>query len=311
MKYLAFDIEAANGYKLSSICSIGIVIADEQFNILSRQNIWINPKTKYNLNGTRKNVGIDLHLDKNLLDNSPDFSQVYDKIQSLLTDPNYMVLGHAVDADVRMLNAACKRYNLPSLNFNFICSQLLYKLYKGEKDVKALGKIANVIGVTFEEHNSEEDALMSMLTLKYLVQESGLTVEQLLKKYHIRIGCNVDFELTRSVTLDGQLSKKHLTQIAVEKIKEYAKTVKKTSNIYKDKVFCLARSLEVGGTEQLYKVVQAIVAGGGKYSSKLVKCNVYVKGEDPTDQDIMREKRVDELVAQGLVTVVTVNDLIN
>ena len=311
MKYLAFDIEAANGYKLSSICSIGIVIADEQFNILSRQNIWINPKTKYNLNGTRKNVGIDLHLDKNLLDNSPDFSQVYDKIQSLLTDPNYMVLGHAVDADVRMLNAACKRYNLPSLNFNFICSQLLYKLYKGEKEVKALGKIANVIGVTFEEHNSEEDALMSMLTLKYLVQESGLTVEQLLKKYHIRIGSNVDFELTRSVTLDGQLSKKHLTQIAVEKIKEYAKTVKKTSNIYKDKVFCLARSLEVGGTEQLYKVVQAIVAGGGKYSSKLVKCNVYVKGEDPTDQDIMREKRVDELVAQGLVTVVTVNDLIN
>ena len=311
MKYLAFDIEAANGYKLSSICSIGIVIADEQFNILSRQNIWINPKTKYNLNGTRKNVGIDLHLDKNLLDNSPDFSQVYNKIQSLLTDPNYMVLGHAVDADVRMLNAACKRYNLPSLNFNFICSQLLYKLYKGEKDVKALGKIANVIGVTFEEHNSEEDALMSMLTLKYLVQESGLTVEQLLKKYHIRIGSNVDFELTRSVTLDGQLSKKHLTQIAVEKIKEYAKTVKKSSNIYKDKVFCLARSLEVGGTEQLYKVVQAIVAGGGKYSSKLVKCNVYVKGEDPTDQDIMREKRVDELVTQGLVTVVTVNDLIN
>ena len=222
-----------------------------------------------------------------------------------------MVLGHAVDADVRMLNAACKRYNLPSLNFNFICSQLLYKLYKGEKEVKALGKIANVIGVTFEEHNSEEDALMSMLTLKYLVQESGLTVEQLLKKYHIRIGSNVDFELTRSVTLDGQLSKKHLTQIAVEKIKEYVKTVKKTSNIYKDKVFCLARSLEVGGTEQLYKVVQAIVAGGGKYSSKLVKCNVYVKGEDPTDQDIMREKRVDELVAQGLVTVVTVNDLIN
>ena len=44
MKYLAFDIEAANGYQLSSICSIGIVVADEQFNIISRENIWINPK---------------------------------------------------------------------------------------------------------------------------------------------------------------------------------------------------------------------------------------------------------------------------
>ena len=310
MKYLAFDIEAANGYKLSSICSIGIVIADEQFNIISRQNIWINPKTKYNLNGTRKNVGIDLHLDKKLLDSSPDFSQVYDKIKSLLTDKSYVVLGHAVDSDVRMLNAACKRYNLPSLNFNFICSQLLYKLYKGEKEVKALSKIANVIGVTFEEHNSEEDALMSMLTLKYIVEDSGLTVEQLLEKYHIRIGSNVDFELTRPVTLDGQISKKHLTQIAVDKIKTYAQRVKKTSNIYKDKVFCLARSFEVGDTPELYQVVQKIIAGGGKYSSRLVKCNVYVKCNNPTEQDILREKRVDELVGQGVVTVTTVDELL-
>ncbi len=310
MNYLAFDIEAANGYKLSSICSIGIVIADEQFNILSRQNVWINPKTKYNLNGTRKNVGIDLHLDKKLLASSPDFSQVYDKIKALLTNPDYVIVGHAVDADVRMLNATCKRYNLPSLNFNFICSQLLYKLYNGEKEVKALGKIANALGVTFEEHNSEEDAYMSMMTLKYLVENSGLSVSQLLQKYHVRVGSNVDFELTRSVSLDGQFSKKHLTQIAVEKIKAYAKTVKKTSNVYKDKVFCIARSLEVGDTPELYEVVRNVIAGGGRYSSKLVKCNVYVKSDNPTDQDIMREKRVDELVAQNLVQVISISQIL-
>ena len=97
----------------------------------------------------------------------------------------------------------------------------------------------------------------------------------------------------------------------LEKIKEYAKTVKKTSNVYKDKVFCLARSLEVGQTDTLYQVVKTIVAGGGRYSSKLVKCNVYVKSDDPTDQDIMREKRVDELVSQGLVQVVSIKDLLN
>ena len=92
MKYLAFDIEAANGYKLSSVCSIGVVIADEHFNVTSRQNIWINPKTKYNLNGTRENVGINLELDKALLDASPDFSQVYSKVRALLTDKDYLVL---------------------------------------------------------------------------------------------------------------------------------------------------------------------------------------------------------------------------
>ena len=188
MKYLAFDIEAANGYQLSSVCSIGVVIADEHFNVVSRQNFWINPKTKYNLNGTRSNVGIDLHLDKALLDSSPDFSQVYHRIRKLLTDKQYLVLGHAVDSDVRMLNAACTRYHLPSIDFDFVCSQLLYRLYRGEKDVKGLNKIANDLGVTFTQHNSEEDAYVSLLTLKFLVEDSGMTVDELLEKYHVRKG---------------------------------------------------------------------------------------------------------------------------
>ena len=310
MKYLAFDIEAANGYMLSSICSVGVVIADEHFNIVSRENIWINPKTKYNLNGTRLNVGIDLHLDKKLLDSSPDFSQVYAKISALLTDPQYLVLGHAVDADVRMLNKACQRYQLPSINFDFICSQLLYKLYKGDKEVKGLSKIADDLGVTFNQHNSEEDAYVSMLTLKYLVESSGLTVDELLDKYHVRKGANKDFELTRPVSLNGQVSAKKLTQVAIERIKQYVSSVKKVSDEYNDRVFCLARSLELSDSEMLYEVLTKIVEKGGRYTAKLFKGNVYVCSPSPTAQDAMREKRVEELSEQGLLKAVTVQDIL-
>ena len=211
MKYLAFDIEAANGYKQYSICSIGIVIADTQFNILSRENVWINPKTKYNLNGTRKNVGIDLHLDKKLLDSSPDFSQVYDKIKALLTDEETVVIGHAVDSDVRMLNETCKHYRLPSINFNFVCSQLLYKMNKGEKEVKALNKIANELQLNYREHNSEDDAWMSLMTVKYLCEQTNQTLDQLLQQYQIRIGSNTNFEIVRPASLLEQVSKKSVT----------------------------------------------------------------------------------------------------
>ena len=310
MKFLAFDIEAANGYKPSSICSVGVVIADEQFNIISRENIWINPKTKYNLNGTRHNVGINLHLDKALLDASPDFSQVYQRLHSLLTSTEYLVLGHAVDADVRMLNAACERYKLPSIDFNFICSQLLYRLYKGEKEVKALNKIAAEMGVEFEQHNSEEDAYVAMLTLKYLVQESGLNVSQLLEKYHIRNGSNNNFELVRPVSLDGQVSKRQQTQVSIDKIKEFAQSVPKTGNKYKDVVFCLARTLELSNSEQLYKIVQVMVSNGARYTAKLAKCNTYIYCDAPTEQDKMREKRVQELVAQGIVTTLTMQQVL-
>ena len=310
MKYLAFDIEAANGYQLSSVCSIGIVIADEHFNVVSRENIWINPKTKYNLNGTRSNVGIDLHLDKALLDASPDFSKVYHRIRTLLTDKQYIVLGHAVDSDVRMLNAACVRYRLPSINFDFVCSQLLYRLYRGEKDVKALNKIANELGVTFMQHNSEEDAYVSLLTLKFLVEDSGMTVDELLEKYQVRKGSNVNFELTRPVSLIGQVSKKKHTQVAIAKIKEYAATVKKTGNDYKDLAFCLARSLELSDSDELYAVVGAIISRGGRYTAKLFKGNYYVASNAASDVDTMREKRVDELCEQGLLKKVTISQII-
>ena len=294
----------------SSICSIGVVIADEQFNILSRENIWINPKTKYNLNGTRANVGIDLHLDKELLDASPDFKEVYPKISALLTDPQYVVLGHAVDSDVRMLNKACERYRLPSINFEFICSQLLYRLYKDEKEVKGLSKIADELGVTFCQHNSEEDAYVSMLTLKYLVSDSGLTVDQLLEKYHVRKGTNHNFALFRPASLTGQVSKKKMTQVAIDKIKEYVTTVKKTSGEYNNIAFCLARSLELSDSTELYAVLKSIVKRGGRYTAKLFKGNVYVQVSSPTDQDVMREKRVAELHEQGLLRVVTIQDVL-
>lgn len=310
MKYLAFDIEAANGYQLSSICSVGVVIADEQFNIISRQNIWINPKTKYNLNGTRENVGIDLHLDKRLLDSSPDFKQQFGIICEMLTDKRYFVFGHAVDADVRMLNAACVRYNLPCINFEFADSQLLYKLYKGDKEVKSLHKIAADIGVEFVEHNSEEDAYATMLTLKYLVNASGLTARQLMDKYRVRMGSNRNFELTRPASLDGQVSKKRVTQVAWDKIKKYASAIEKTGDKFKDVAFALSRSLELSDDETLYKVVDIVIQNGGRYTTKLAKCKIYVYGDVTSEQDVARERRVNELVEQGLVTKINAKQFI-
>lgn len=310
MNYLAFDIEAANGYMPSSICSIGVVIADEQFNIISRENIWINPKTKYNLNGTRENVGIDLHLDQALLNASPDFSGVYSRVKALLTDKNTVVIGHAVDADVRMLNSACERYHLPCINFNFICTQLLYKLYKDEKEVKGLSKIAAELGVEFCQHNSEEDAFVSLLTLKYLVEDSGLQTSELLEKYHVRIGKNRDFEMIRPVSEDGHLSKRRITQAAVEKIKKNIAAVPARNHSWRDKAFAIARSLEIADDERLHAIIEKIAANGGRYVSKLAKCNVYVASDNPSPQDLLREKRVNELVEQGLVVVMNWHDMV-
>jgi len=303
MNYLAFDIEAANGYNPASICSIGIVVADENFNILRKQNLWINPRSKYNLNGTRPNVGIDLHLDQALLDRSPDFASRYDEIASLLMDDETIVLGHAVDSDVRMLNAACKKYNLPCIEFRFVCSQLLYKCFKDDKNVMGLDKIAAELGLQFHQHFSDEDAMMSLFTLQYLCQQTGLDVFQLMEKYNVRWGENKGFEITRPVTLTGQLSKKKVTQAAVEQIKKHIASLKKIkqgrTNSLEGKVVAISRDIEVAGKESWQPVVDKIVLNGGEYTAKIGKCNVYVSAENTSDSSFARERYLSIRVQNG------------
>ncbi|MEG2014737.1 MAG: 3'-5' exoribonuclease [Clostridia bacterium] len=308
MKYLAFDIEAANGYRPYSICSIGIVIADENFTITHSENIWINPKTKYNLDGTRENVGINLHLDKDLIDASPDFTQVYTRVKTFLTDADTQVLGHAVESDVIMLNSACNHYKLPSINFSFMCSQLLFRLYKGEKEVRGLSKIADEIGLQFVQHNSEEDARGSMETLKFLVKETGLSPYELMAKYHIRMGSNYEFELTRTVSLDGQQSKKNLVQKAVSKIKSHI-AVYKGANDGKlsGKTFAFARSMELDKAI-IIPFIDTLCARGGSYTSKLSKANYYVSDGNESDLNKERERVVSTLQSGGKIQVLTINE---
>lgn len=84
----------------------------------------------------------------------------------------------------------------------------VYKLYKGDKEVRALNKIAEDIGVEFSPHASDEDARVSLLTLKYIVDSSGLTLKELLSKYNVRKGENRDFVLTRTVSLSENVKKR-------------------------------------------------------------------------------------------------------
>lgn len=314
MDFLAFDIEAANGYKPYSICSIGVVIADENFRIKHRENIWINPKTKYNLNGTRKNVGIDLHLDKELLENSPDFTAVYPRIVELLTG-DVRVVGHAVESDVLMLNAACKHNKLPSINFKFICSQLLYKLFREEKEVRGLNKIADELGIIFDQHNSEEDAWMSMMTLKYLVEKSKLSVVELMQKYNVRIGENKNFVMTRTVSLSGQVSKRKVRTVAESKIYDYLHKTNfhNASNTLKDKVFCIARSIELGDFDVVKTILDAIYFNGGVYSPKLDKAGYYVKNYSNSEDlmiDELRNQTAKELESKNEIKIISINDLL-
>ena len=127
MNFVFFDIECAGVHKTyAKICAFGYVVCDADFNILQKEDILINPRGKFELTDRKGEKGIVLPYDYSQFSKCPQFREVYPEIKALLEDKNNIIMGHAVLNDVKYLNLETRRFGLPSFNFSFYDSQLLF-----------------------------------------------------------------------------------------------------------------------------------------------------------------------------------------
>ena len=130
MKLVFFDIECAGVHKTyAKICVFGYVVCDENFNILEKEDILINPRGRFELTDRKGEKGITLPYEYSEFKKQPSFPAVYERIKNLLEDKNSYVFGHAVLNDVKYLNLETRRFKLPSFNFRFNDSQLIFMTY--------------------------------------------------------------------------------------------------------------------------------------------------------------------------------------
>jgi DNA polymerase III epsilon subunit-like protein len=180
MKYLFFDIEGACP-KLSTIATFGYALTDESFNVLAREDILMNPASKYDWY-VLKNL---LAYTKAELAKHPKFSEHYEKIKSLLEDSETIVCGFSIVNDLKYLNSECKRYSLPSFTFSFLDVQKLTDKYFESKNQIGIERAYAMLEITDEIllHRSDEDALAAMKVAKKLCEKTGLTLTALSEKY--------------------------------------------------------------------------------------------------------------------------------
>jgi DNA polymerase III epsilon subunit-like protein len=180
MKFLFFDIEGACP-KLSTIATFGYTLTDENFNVLEREDILMNPASKY-----------DWYVLKNLLSytkaelaKKPKFSEHYKKLKSLLEDSETIVCGYSIVNDLKYLNSECKRYSLPPFCFSFLDVQTLADKYFESKNQIGIERAYSMLGIEDEIllHRSDEDALAAMKVAKKLCEKTGLTLSELSGKY--------------------------------------------------------------------------------------------------------------------------------
>ena len=287
MKYVFFDIECACVYKsVAKICAFGYVVTDENFRVLEREDILLNPRGKFHLTDRKGREGLVLPYVYEDFKKYPAFPTAYGRIKALLEDKEHIVLGHATLNDVNYLNLETKRYKLPSLRFSYYDTQFFYMNVKRNFSRQlGLGAMAEELGVEFTPHRAVDDAYATMRVCEALLKsEDAATVPAFVTRYQIRAGRISDYKIT-------QLGSQGLKTYLAERDEERDRRTKAHDEFYRyvnkymhrrkkggsldGKVFCFSKEVEEEVPLSVH-LVAAIFASGGRYTSHPAECNVYI-----------------------------------
>jgi DNA polymerase III epsilon subunit-like protein len=316
MNLVFFDIECASVYKTTAkICAFGYVICDEQFNIIKKEDILINPKGKFHLTDGRGEHGLVLPYEYENFKNYPLFPEVYPTIKQLLEDKNNVVYGHSILNDIKYLQLETNRFKLEPLNFDFSDSQIIYMTSIGDYSRQfGLEYITKDLNVEFTPHRAADDAYATMKIVEAMCKREGLTYLQLEEKLKIKKG-NINGVKVTKPTSQGFIEyvtkrEKDKQQRAKNRSQFYVflsrKRAKKSGKLLGN-TYTFSRNIE-DNLNLSTSLVNSIYEKGGKYSQKLETCNVYVC----EDNDIsIRTKNAQESKNISILSLTKFRELLN
>lgn len=294
MKYLFFDIECSVVSKFAAkICAFGYCLTDEQFHILEKEDILINPQGGFHLTDRKGTQGLVLPYEYSEFKKYPTFLEKADKIYALLEDKDTLVAGHATMNDVKYLNFESKRFKLPSFAFSFADTQFVYMNRVGEFSRQfGLGAIAQELGVEFTAHRAVDDAYATMRVAEAMCKAENCSFSALIEKYQIQLGRIENYEIaqtssTAQIAYKEEQEKKReererrKAQFHVFADREKRKRAKEGK--LKNKSVCFSHPLEID-LPVAKRLLSAAFAQAALFTTRAEECDVYVCGEGESGQ---------------------------
>lgn len=311
MNLVFFDIECASVHKtVAKICAFGYVVCDEDFNILKKEDILINPQGGFHLTDRKGDKGIVLPYSYNDFKNYPIFPKVYPYIKTLLEDKNNIVLGHSTMNDVKYLNLETKRFKLPSFEFAFSDSQLIYMAMTGDFSRQfGLEHIANALGVEFTPHRAADDAYATMRIVEAMCRSKNCNYNALRGLFGITDGVISSYQIKPPCS-DGL--RDFIERVNLEKIDRAKKHIEffdyvasksiKRKGKYYGKCFTFSHIIE-DDLPLAKALVDKIYYNGGRYCHHLTHCDYYVTGKNDTSARTQNALKINRL------TVIDIDEL--
>ena len=283
MKYLFFDIECCDGIH---ICEFGYVITDEQFKVLDKECILMNPEAAFNLTGRKGGRDLYLTHSEEEYRSSPTFTAYYEKIKQLIEEKEQIIIGFSMNDDAKFLNAACKQYDLKPIEFEFFDVQRAYK--KLFDKIISLENMAKELEVSVPErlHESSEDALLTLEVFKQICKKKNISPTEVLQTcYSLNFGGDINKEISYLSEHPDQFSKRKIKKIIsrfVESANPHGKIIKSE---FAGKKVCFSALYEQEQPVECIILMQQIVNRGGSIDFKVSECDYYIKHDSDDEND--------------------------
>ncbi len=294
MNYLFYDLEYATSKGGDiKICEFGYVLTNEYFDIKDKGNFIIDPYITRSEWDWRV-VRIILTRSVSEYESNPTFSYYYDDIKKLIEGADY-IIGHSLNGDAKALNDDCKRYNKPSLDYDFYDVKTIFKEYSNTKKDTSVENILIALNIKGEDnnHDAETDAYNTMLELKKILETLDLSFEEVIEL------CPSSKDRTENYIVESieksRIKKEqefidNLNGDGSNDIKKYSDNRKRYlqfldnvkpngtgKNKFKGKKVSISINYEEHHYKQVLNLIQMIVNEGGQVVLKASLSDIFVK----------------------------------
>ncbi|MDY0278235.1 MAG: hypothetical protein RBQ97_09155 [Acholeplasma sp.] len=183
MRYLFFDIECANSLNnVCKMCSFGYLITDENFNVIEKEDIVIDPEDTFDYYLFKKNSDTQLAYSRTFFYSQMPFTGHYKRIRSILEDEYDGIFGFSVINDLKYIHDSCFRYKYRQIKVQaYDVAEIIRAFDKSTNGLEA--QIKKLFGEKkdhIKSHKSDDDAYMTSLALKKVTEILEVSISELL-----------------------------------------------------------------------------------------------------------------------------------
>ena len=274
MKYLFFDVEGANNYNfVSKMCTFGYVLASENFKVLSKVDVIMNPDGPFDKHILRKKMNA-YPVEK--YHSAPPFNYFYKSIKKILEYKDQIIVGWSIENDVKFLHDACERYHLQQIKYNFVDLQSIYMKVENLPSPPSLESACEKYNIErMTAHKSDDDAHLTMLLANELCKKLNISLYNLALRY--KESCSSYDECSIHFLSKEEIEEKILRRRLVNYINQ--SETKKTLNhplINVADVYCFSSTVIDKYGQELQQVVKYLKKCGAKCTTNTSKATFMV-----------------------------------